>query len=130
MNFSYAEQSEPRGLAEAFLIQPDFMDSQPVCLILGDNIFFGHGLSEQLETAAMLTQGALVFAYSVRDPERYGVIEFDSEGRALSIEEKPARPRSNYAVPGLYFYDRQVGELAASLAIRVLDRQMLPRRGS
>jgi glucose-1-phosphate thymidylyltransferase len=115
MSFSYAEQQEPRGLAEAFLIQPDFMNDEPVCLILGDNIFFGHGLSEQLEQAALLTQGALVFAYSVRDPERYGVIEFDGDGRALSIEEKPARPRSNYAVPGLYFYDRQVGELAASL---------------
>ena len=115
MSFSYAEQKEPRGLAEAFLIQPDFIAGQPVCLILGDNIFFGHGLSEQLETAAQLTQGALVFAYSVRDPERYGVIEFDSEGRALSIEEKPAKPRSRYAVPGLYFYDQQVGGLAASL---------------
>ena len=115
MNFRYAEQKEPRGLAEAFLIQPDFIAGQPVCLILGDNIFFGHGLSEQLETAAQLTQGALVFAYSVRDPERYGVIEFDSEGHALSIEEKPAKPRSRYAVPGLYFYDQQVGVLAASL---------------
>ena len=115
MSFTYAEQKEPRGLAEAFLIQPDFIAGQPVCLILGDNIFFGHGLSEQLETAAQLTQGALVFAYSVRDPERYGVIEFDSEGRALSIEEKPAKPRSRYAVPGLYFYDQQVGGLAASL---------------
>jgi len=115
MSFSYAEQKEPRGLAEAFLIQPDFIAGQPVCLILGDNIFFGHGLSEQLETAAQLTHGALVFAYSVRDPERYGVIEFDSEGRALSIEEKPVKPRSRYAVPGLYFYDQQVGGLAASL---------------
>jgi len=115
MSFTYAEQKEPRGLAEAFLIQPDFIAGQPVCLILGDNIFFGHGLSEQLETAAQLTQGALVFAYSVRDPERYGVIEFDSEGRALSIEEKPVKPRSRYAVPGLYFYDQQVGGLAASL---------------
>src|SRR5712671_1915854 len=115
MSFTYAEQKEPRGLAEAFLIQPDFIAGQPVCLILGDNIFFGHGLSEQLESAAQLTQGALVFAYSVRDPERYGVIEFDSEGRALSIEEKPVKPRSRYAVPGLYFYDQQVGGLAASL---------------
>jgi glucose-1-phosphate thymidylyltransferase len=115
MSFTYAEQKEPRGLADAFLIQPDFIEGQPVCLILGDNIFFGHGLSEQLQTAAQLTQGALVFAYSVRDPERYGVIEFDSEGRALSIEEKPAKPRSRYAVPGLYFYDQQVGGLAASL---------------
>ena len=115
MSFSYAEQKEPRGLAEAFVIDPDFIAEQPVCLILGDNIFFGHGLPEQLETAALLTKGALVFAYSVRDPERYGVIEFDSHGRALSIEEKPLKPRSNYAVPGLYFYDGQVVKLAASL---------------
>lgn len=115
MSFVYAEQNEPRGLAEAFLIDPDFIASEPVCLILGDNIFFGHGLSDQLVAAAQLKEGALVFAYSVGDPERYGVVEFDSEGRALSIEEKPRSPRSNYAVPGLYFYDGQVVDLAARL---------------
>jgi glucose-1-phosphate thymidylyltransferase len=111
----YAEQKEPRGLAEAFLINPEFIGGVPVCLILGDNIFFGHGLSDQLVAAAQLKHGALVFAYSVGDPERYGVVEFDAEGRALSIEEKPRRPRSKYAVPGLYFYDSQVVDLAASL---------------
>jgi glucose-1-phosphate thymidylyltransferase len=117
MRLSYAEQSEPRGLAEAFLIGRRFIENQPVCLILGDNIFFGHGLPEQLEAAAQLREGALVFAYSVRDPERYGVIEFDKDGRAISIEEKPINPRSNYAVPGLYFYDGKVVELAESLKV-------------
>ncbi len=115
LKFSYAEQTEPRGLADAFLVQPEFLDGQPVALILGDNIFFGTGLPEKLRMAADLTSGALIFAYPVRDPERYGVVEFDSNGRALSIEEKPAHPRSHYAVPGLYFYDGQVGVLAASL---------------
>ncbi|MCU0489196.1 MAG: glucose-1-phosphate thymidylyltransferase RfbA [Anaerolineales bacterium] len=115
LKFSYVEQTEPRGLADAFLVQPEFLDGQPVALILGDNIFFGTGLPEKLRMAADLTSGALIFAYPVRDPERYGVVEFDSSGRALSIEEKPAHPRSHYAVPGLYFYDGQVGELAASL---------------
>jgi glucose-1-phosphate thymidylyltransferase len=115
MKFSYAEQPEPRGLADAFLVGRDFIGDEPVCLILGDNLFFGHGLSEQLEAAAQLEQGALVFAYSVRDAERYGVVEFDEGGVALSIEEKPANPRSNYAVPGLYFYDSHVVEMAASL---------------
>jgi len=115
LGFTYAEQNEPRGLAQAFLIQPEFVANQPVCLILGDNIFFGHGLPSQLRQAAQLTDGALIFAYPVRDPERYGVVEFDSQGRALSIEEKPQHPRSHYAVPGLYFYDSHVVELAASL---------------
>jgi len=115
MCFSYAEQDEPRGLAEAFLIDRDFIDGQPVCLILGDNIFFGHGLSDQLVAASRLEEGALVFAYPVSDPQRYGVIEVDDEGRAISIEEKPLEPRSNFAVPGLYFYDKQVVDLAASL---------------
>ena len=115
MKFSYAEQPEPRGLADAFLVGRNFIGTEPVCLILGDNLFFGHGLSEQLEAAAQLEQGALVFAYSVRDAERYGVVEFDERGVALSIEEKPSHPRSNYAVPGLYFYDSRVVELAASL---------------
>ena len=115
MEFSYAEQSEPRGLADAFLVGADFIGREPVCLILGDNIFFGHGLSDQLEAASQLTSGALIFAYAVRDPERYGVVEFDAAGVALTIEEKPARPRSNYAVPGLYFYDTTVVERARRL---------------
>jgi glucose-1-phosphate thymidylyltransferase len=115
LRFSYAEQPEPRGLADAFLVKPEFIDHQPVCLILGDNIFFGTGLPEKLRQAAALTEGAMIFAYPVRDPERYGVVEFNSDGRALSLEEKPVHPRSHYAVPGLYFYDRQVVEFAASL---------------
>lgn len=115
LNFYYAEQQEPRGLAEAFLVGREFVGQEPVCLILGDNIFFGHGLPEKLRNAARLTDGALVYAYPVRDPERYGVIEFDEEGRALSIEEKPNQPKSNYAVPGIYFYDGTVVEKAASL---------------
>ena len=115
MKFSYAAQAEPRGLAEAFLIGREFIGKESVCLILGDNIFFGHGLPEQLAAAAQLKKGALVFAYSVRDPGRYGVVEFDGRGRAVSIEEKPLKPRSSYAVPGLYFYDGHVAELAATL---------------
>ena len=113
--FSYAEQVEPRGLADAFLVGRDFVGREPVCLILGDNIFFGQGLPASLRKAAELTQGAMIFAYPVRDPERYGVVEFDEEGRALSIVEKPKRPRSNYAVPGVYFYDNHVVEYAESL---------------
>ncbi len=115
MKFSYAEQIEPRGLADAFLVGQEFIAGEPVCLILGDNIFFGHGLPAQLRTSAQLTEGALIFAYPVRDPERYGVVEFDDHGMALSIEEKPAKPRSHYAVPGMYFYDSQVARLAATL---------------
>lgn len=115
LNFSYAEQSEPRGLADAFIVGRDFIGTDPVCLILGDNIFFGHGLPAQMREAANLKEGALVFAYPVKDPERYGVIEFDAEGRALNIEEKPKVPRTHYAVPGLYFYDDHVVELASSL---------------
>jgi glucose-1-phosphate thymidylyltransferase len=115
LEFSYVEQAYPRGLADAFLVGRDFVDGEPVCLILGDNIFYGHGLPSQLRTAAGLRQGALVFAYPVKDPQRYGVIEFDGQGRALSIEEKPERPRSRYAVPGLYFYDDQVVDIASQL---------------
>ncbi len=115
LKFSYAEQLEPRGLADAFLVGHDFIAGEPVSLILGDNIFFGHGLPNQLRSSAQLTQGALIFAYPVRDPERYGVVEFDSQNVALSIEEKPSRPRSHYAVPGMYFYDSQVSDLAATL---------------
>jgi len=115
LEFKYAEQSEPRGLADAFLIQPDFIGDQSVCLILGDNIFYGHGLRTLLGEAAKLTRGAKIFAYSVRDPQRYGVVEFDKDGRALTIEEKPEKPRSFYAVPGLYFYDSKVSEIASNL---------------
>jgi glucose-1-phosphate thymidylyltransferase len=115
LKFSYVAQPEPRGLAEAFLLQPEFIGDEPVCLILGDNIFFGHGLPTQLTEAAKLEKGALIFAYPVRDPERYGVVEFDKNGKALSIEEKPSQPRSNFAVPGLYFYDRHVVDIAGKL---------------
>ncbi|OGN94203.1 MAG: glucose-1-phosphate thymidylyltransferase [Chloroflexi bacterium RBG_13_48_10] len=115
LKLSYAKQIEPRGLADAFLVGQDFIAGEPVCLILGDNIFFGHGLPAQLRNAAQLTQGALIFAYPVRDPERYGVVEFNSSGLALSIEEKPDKPRSHYAVPGMYFYDSHVSEYAATL---------------
>jgi len=115
LKISYAKQVEPRGLADAFLVGQDFIAGEPVCLILGDNIFFGHGLPTQLRNAALLTQGAMIFAYPVRDPERYGVVEFNSSGLALSIEEKPAKPRSHYAVPGMYFYDSHVSEHATIL---------------
>jgi glucose-1-phosphate thymidylyltransferase len=115
LNFTYVAQLEPRGLAEAFLLKPEFISHESVCLILGDNIFFGTGLAEKLRQAAQMTDGALIFAYPVRDPERYGVVEFDQHGLALSIEEKPLKPRSHFAVPGLYFYDHQVVEIAANL---------------
>jgi glucose-1-phosphate thymidylyltransferase len=118
LSFDYVAQPVPRGLADAFLIKPDFVRQNPVCLILGDNIFFGHGLPQKLRAAAHHVQskgGALIYAYPVRDPERYGVIEFDESGKALSIEEKPSRPRSKYAVPGLYFYDGQVVDIARNL---------------
>jgi glucose-1-phosphate thymidylyltransferase len=116
MQFEYAEQPEPRGLAEAFLIGEEFIGNDPVCLILGDNIFYGHGLPEQLREAASLEEGALIFAYAVRDPERYGIVEFDEDGKVLSLEEKPEHPRSKFAVPGIYFYDKQVVEIAKSLS--------------
>jgi glucose-1-phosphate thymidylyltransferase len=131
LDISYAEQIEPRGLADAFLVGREFIAGEPVCLILGDNIFFGHGLPAQLRTAAQLTQGSLIFAYPVRDPERYGVVEFDSNGIALSIEEKPLKPRSHYAVPGMYFYDSHVSTYAASLTpsargeIEITDLNMI-----
>jgi len=115
LNFYYAAQPEPRGLAEAFLLRPEFINGEPVCLILGDNIFFGQGLPAQLREAANLNEGALIFAYPVRDPQRYGVVEFDERGKAISIEEKPEHPRSQYAVPGLYFYDQRVVQFASDL---------------
>jgi glucose-1-phosphate thymidylyltransferase len=115
MAFSYAEQTQPRGLADAFLVGEDFISGEPACLVLGDNIFFGQGLSTEMEKAASINEGAVVFAYPVRDPQRYGVVEFDADWRALSLEEKPDKPRSNYAVPGLYFYDSRVVELAKTI---------------
>ena len=115
LDFHYAAQAEPRGVADAFNVGRDFVGRDPSCLIFGDNIFFGHGLPDQLRSAAQLTQGAVVFAYSVRDPERYGVIEFDETGRALSIEEKPKQPRSHFAIPGMYFYDGQVTDIVSQL---------------
>jgi glucose-1-phosphate thymidylyltransferase len=115
LSFSYVEQTAPRGLADAFIVGREFIADQPACLILGDNIFYGHGLPDHLRKAASLTQGAVIFAYPVRDPARYGVVEFDENYQAISIEEKPAQPRSNYAVPGIYFYDNEVVEIAAHL---------------
>lgn len=115
MRFSYAEQDVPRGLADAFIIGKEFIGNDTVCLILGDNIFYGTGLNDKLVSAAKIKHGAVIFAYPVRDPERYGVVQFDGEQRVLSIEEKPKQPRSNYAVPGIYFYDQQVVSFAESL---------------
>ena len=115
LRLSYAEQPRPEGLAQAFIIGRDFIGKDPCCLILGDNIFFGHDLSRTLKEAGQLAQGGLVFGYRVRDPERYGVVSFDPSGRVLDIEEKPTKPKSRYAVPGLYFYDNAVVQIAADL---------------
>lgn len=115
LNLHYAEQPEPGGLAQAFIIGKEFLDGSPCCLVLGDNVFYGHGLATTVQSAASLTDGARVFAYRVRDPERYGIVEFDDGFRAVSIEEKPAQPRSHFAVTGIYFYDRQVTGIAAGL---------------
>jgi len=115
MKIEYAVQPSPDGLAQAYLIGRDFLAGQPSCLVLGDNIFYGHGLTDLLERADSRTDGATVFGYWVRDPERYGVAEFDAEGRVVGLEEKPAQPRSNYAVTGLYFYDGKASDYAAKL---------------
>jgi len=115
MNIRYAVQPSPDGLAQAYLIGRDFVGGQPSCLVLGDNIFYGHGLTDVLRRAAAQSEGATVFGYYVRDPERYGVAEFDDAGRVLSLEEKPKQPKSNYAVTGLYFYDGQASDYAAAL---------------
>ena len=115
VNLEYAVQPKPEGLAQAFIIGKEFLNGGPACLVLGDNIFFGQGFPEQLQQAVARKDGATVFGYRVTDPERYGVMEFDAEGRVLSIEEKPAQPRSNYAVVGLYFYDNQITEIAANV---------------
>jgi glucose-1-phosphate thymidylyltransferase len=115
LNLQYAVQPSPDGLAQAFIIGRDFIGNNPSALVLGDNIFYGHSFYEQLGNASKRSKGASVFAYHVRDPERYGVVEFDAKGRAISIEEKPLSPKSNYAVTGLYFYDNQVVDIAANL---------------
>ena len=115
ITFSYAEQPRPEGLAQAFIIGRGFVGSESVALILGDNVFYGQGLSHALQQAARQQDGATVFGYWVKDPERYGVVELDALGRAIGIEEKPLEPRSNYAVTGLYFYDKQVVDIAAQL---------------
>jgi glucose-1-phosphate thymidylyltransferase len=115
IKFSYAEQAEPRGLADAFIVGREFIGDEESCLILGDNIFYGSGLVSAMKTGAAIQDGAMVFAYQVSDPERYGVVEFDAAGRAISLEEKPAHPKSHFAVPGVYFFDRNVTRHAANL---------------
>jgi glucose-1-phosphate thymidylyltransferase len=115
ISLSYVVQPEPGGIAQAFLLKREFNEGKPVALVLGDNIFFGHGIEDTLAVATAREKGATVFAYPVRDPERYGVVDFDDDGHALTLEEKPAHPRSNFAVTGLYFYDQQVTDIAASL---------------
>ena len=115
LSFFFKEQPRPEGLAQAFILGASFIGNDPVCLILGDNIFYGHDLSDHLRRAVGLENGGLIFGYMVKDPERYGVVEFDSTGRVIGIEEKPRQPKSNYAVPGLYIYDNQVVDIAANL---------------
>ena len=137
LSISYAEQPKPEGLAQAFLIGKEFIGSDPVCLILGDNIFFGPGFSRILRESAQLTRGGLIFGYMVSDPERYGVVEFDADNRVVGIEEKPLKPKSKYAVPGLYFYDNDVIAIAeqvrpsarGELEITDINNEYL-RRGS
>ncbi|MEP6757458.1 MAG: glucose-1-phosphate thymidylyltransferase RfbA [Chthonomonadales bacterium] len=115
VKFTYIEQPQPNGLAEAFILGKDFLAGEAACLILGDNIFYGQGLPEMLAAASARTSGATVFGYWVNDPDRYGVVEFDADGKALSIEEKPKDPKSNYAVVGLYFYDNRITQIAAAV---------------
>ncbi|MCH8538855.1 MAG: glucose-1-phosphate thymidylyltransferase RfbA [Alkalimonas sp.] len=115
VNFEYCIQPKPEGLAQAFILAEDFLQQEPVCMVLGDNIFHGQSFSEQLKRASAQQQGATIFGYQVKDPERFGVVDFDDAGRVLSIEEKPKQPKSNYAVTGLYFYDGQVSNLARQL---------------
>lgn len=115
ISLSYIAQPRPDGLAQAFILGADFLDGEPSCMILGDNIFYGHGLEASLKSAARRDRGATVFGYHVTDPQRYGVVEFDASNRAISIEEKPAEPKSNWAVTGLYFYDADVVDIAANL---------------
>ena len=115
INVSYAEQPHPEGLAQAFLIGKEFIGSDPVCLVLGDNIFFGHGFGEIVQECAQLTDGGIIFGYLVKDPERYGVVHFDENRKVIGIEEKPEKPKSRYAVPGLYFYDNDVVTIAESI---------------
>ena len=115
LSFSYMVQPRPEGLAQAFILGQNFIGDSNVCLILGDNIFHGHGFQEVLKKAVLLDKGAIVFGYYVKDPERYGVVEFSQNGKAISIEEKPLKPKSNYAIPGLYFYDNRVVQIARNL---------------
>ncbi len=115
LNLSYAVQPSPDGLAQAFIIGADFVGNDPSALVLGDNIFYGHEMAQDLRAASAQTSGATVFAYRVHDPDRYGVVEFDTQGRAISLEEKPKEPKSNYAVTGLYFYDNRVVDVARNL---------------
>jgi glucose-1-phosphate thymidylyltransferase len=115
INIQYAEQPRPEGLAQAFLIGREFLDGKEACLVLGDNIFYGHGLTDSLQQAAQLEEGGTIFGYYVKDPERYGVVHYDDDGQVLGIEEKPTQPKSNYAVVGLYFYDRQICDIAREI---------------
>ncbi|MCF6291029.1 MAG: glucose-1-phosphate thymidylyltransferase RfbA [Desulfobacterales bacterium] len=115
ISIEYAEQPRPEGLAQAFIIGEEFIGDRPICMVLGDNIFYGHGLSQTLQRCAQLTRGATIFGYSVRDPERYGVVSFDAQNRVIDIEEKPEKPKSNYAVTGLYFYDNDVVGIARKI---------------
>jgi len=115
LNISYAEQPKPEGLAQAFILGEEFIGNDPVCLILGDNLFYGHGFYPVLEKCTHLEKGGMVFGYQVRDPERYGIVEFDGDKNVLSIEEKPETPKSNFAIPGLYFYDNDVVQIAKDI---------------
>lgn len=115
LNFQYAEQARPEGLAQAFLIGEEFIGNESVCLVLGDNIFYGHNFGRVVRRCSTLTEGGIIFGYLVKDPERYGVVEFDANNKVIGIEEKPAQPKSRYAVPGLYFYDNEVAQVAKSI---------------